>query len=455
MLKDVLIGSCIAAGLTLSAGSAMAERKGDFGAFGGFHIFNDNNELGVTDAPESETLDNAFTFGVRAAWVLVGLLDLEGEFAISPTNTSETSVDSVVFGWRAHALMHFTEGDLRPFAVLGLGALTSSSEDERVFSSDTDFVLHGGVGVKYQVQDHWGVRFDARLLLPPSSDNESLTTDAEFLLGVYKEFGHDETTAPPAPPPVVDTDGDGVADGDDTCPSEAEDKDGFEDDDGCPEDQDTDGDGIADSVDQCRDEAEDRDNHQDEDGCPEADNDADGILDASDQCPNEAEDKDGFQDDNGCPDLDNDADGVADTADQCPSEPETANGFQDADGCPDTLPAEVASFSGAIEGIRFQSGAAKIRPSSFKSLDNAVKVFTQYSDLRIQVQGHTDNKGAEDVNTKLSQDRAQAVVDYLISKGIAADRLEAKGFGPAVPVGDNATAKGRETNRRVEFKLIN
>src|SRR5215204_4473836 len=98
---------------------------------------------------------------------------------------------------------------------------------------------------------------------------------------------------------------------------------------------DRDGDGIPDSVDGCPDEAEDKDGFQDSDGCPERDNDNDGVPDAADKCPNEPEDKDGFDDDDGCPDQDNDGDGIADAADKCPNDAETVNGFDDEDGCPD------------------------------------------------------------------------------------------------------------------------
>ena len=101
------------------------------------------------------------------------------------------------------------------------------------------------------------------------------------------------------------------------------------------EKRDRDEDGIDDNVDQCPTEAEDRDNYEDSDGCPEADNDLDTIPDKSDKCPNQAEDQDGFEDTDGCPDLDNDKDGIPDTGDRCPSEPETKNGFDDTDGCPD------------------------------------------------------------------------------------------------------------------------
>jgi hypothetical protein len=169
----------------------------------------------------------------------------------------------------------------------------------------------------------------------------------------------------------VDGDGDGILDSVDACPQAAEDRDGFEDSDGCPDD-DNDGDRFNDAVDKCPDQAEDLDGFQDNDGCPDLDNDKDGIPDdrdacrdqpetkngykdddgcpdvadtdndgvpdATDKCPTEPEDTDGFEDTDGCPDLDNDKDGVPDTADECSEEPETMNGFEDTDGCPDVAP---------------------------------------------------------------------------------------------------------------------
>lgn len=148
-----------------------------------------------------------------------------------------------------------------------------------------------------------------------------------------------------------DKDGDGIKRRDDKCPEAAEDKDGIDDYDGCPEDDDgnitaeqkqetiqppqeprsfgrgdRDGDGITDDDDACPDDPEDRDGFQDEDGCPDPDNDQDGISDAEDKCPNDPEDKDGFEDEDGCPDSDNDGDGVPDAADACPMETGTDNG---------------------------------------------------------------------------------------------------------------------------------
>ncbi len=131
-----------------------------------------------------------------------------------------------------------------------------------------------------------------------------------------------------------DRDGDGIPDRFDKCPDQPEDKDGYQDDDGCP-DPDNDGDGIPDDKDRCRDAAEDFDGFQDEDGCPDPDDDNDGVPDAEDKCRNQPEDRDGFEDQDGCPDPDNDKDGIPDKADQCPNAPEDFDGYQDEDGCPD------------------------------------------------------------------------------------------------------------------------
>ena len=137
-------------------------------------------------------------------------------------------------------------------------------------------------------------------------------------------------------PDFRDRDHDGVYDVDDRCPDQPEDRDGFQDNDGCP-DPDNDNDGIPDAQDKCPNDAEDLDQFEDEDGCPEPDNDKDGIPDINDACPNAAEDGRGKRPKDGCPSTseDSDGDGVNDTVDKCPDEPEDRDGFQDEDGCPD------------------------------------------------------------------------------------------------------------------------
>ncbi len=131
-----------------------------------------------------------------------------------------------------------------------------------------------------------------------------------------------------------DRDGDGLIDAYDNCPDQAEDRDQFQDDEGCP-DLDNDRDGILDELDQCPNDAEDFDGFEDFEGCPEYDNDRDGVPDSTDQCPLLSEDSDQFQDQDGCPDLDNDGDGFLDEKDACPYNSEDFDGVEDEDGCPD------------------------------------------------------------------------------------------------------------------------
>ena len=133
---------------------------------------------------------------------------------------------------------------------------------------------------------------------------------------------------------------------------------------------------------------------------------------------------------------------------------ETRNNFEDQDGCPDELPVEVKKFTGVIRGIQFASGNAKIRKSSFPLLDDAVSVLKQYSTLRIRISGHTDSRGKLAKNQKLSEDRANAVKDYLVSRGVESSRVETRGVGPDEPIADNKTAAGRTQNRRIEFELL-
>jgi OOP family OmpA-OmpF porin len=391
-------------------------------------------------------------------------------------------------------MAHFAtkEKKLRPFALIGAGGMSISSSEPATVYNDEDFVLHGGIGVKYALADNWGLRVDVRALLPPSSASESITTDVEATLGLYTQLPFTKT-----PPPPKDSDEDGLTDDVDQCPTEAEDKDGFQDEDGCP-DNDNDADGVPDASDSCKNEAEDKDGFQDEDGCPDNDNDADGvpdsddkcpmkaedkdgfqdedgceeldndndqILDTNDQCPNEAEDVDGFQDEDGCPDPDNDGDGVLDANDKCPTEQESKNGFQDEDGCPDVIPRALQRFTGTIKGITFETGKDVIRRASYNTLNKAIKVMQDFPDTRIEVSGHTDDVGDDNTNLQLSQARAASVVKYMVDKGIPAERLESKGFGetrPASPITDDKgnalkgfkLKKARSANRRVEFKLL-
>jgi len=273
---------------------------------------------------------------------------------------------------------------------------------------------------------------------------------------VFVGVGWQPTSFEPAEPP--DTDHDLYCDSCDACPSEPEDVDGFQDNDGCP-DLDNDRDGIADVSDGCPNEPEDKDGYQDEDGCPDPDNDQDGLLDPQDQCPVEPEDKDGYQDEDGCPDPDNDRDGVLDVADKCPMEPETMNGFEDVDGCPDTLPMVYMTTDKIVitQKIFFQKSKDVILPKSFPVLEAVAKILAEHPEiLKIRVEGHTSSEGDRKFNVTLSDKRAKAIVKFLTKKKIAATRLEGVGYGPDKPLVPmpEPNEEEREKNRRVEFLIL-
>lgn len=219
-------------------------------------------------------------------------------------------------------------------------------------------------------------------------------------------------------------------------------------------DTDKDGDGIPDDVDQCPEVPEDMDGFEDVDGCPDFDNDKDGIYDAQDQCPNEPEDRDGFQDNDGCPDNDNDKDGILDKNDACPNNPETVNGYKDDDGCPDEKPQEIKQ-SLILRGVNFKTASAELLEESYYVLEQVFNSLEAYPNIRIEISGHTDDQGSNDYNLALSYDRAKSVVEYLVMRGVAADRMVARGYGEDKPIAPNTSAEGRAKNRRVEVVPLN
>lgn len=243
----------------------------------------------------------------------------------------------------------------------------------------------------------------------------------------------------------LDNDKDGVVDSADLCPNEPELKNGWEDDDGCPDEpltfstvldgkenpdlvnRDSDRDGVPDAFDHCPDLAEDMDGYEDGDGCPEADNDNDGVLDVADRCPTTAEVMNGFEDQDGCPDS--------------PKGPVRV----------DDLNRQIT----ITDLIYFDTGKATIQPRSFPLLDAIAALLEARKDItRLRIEGHTDNVGSAALNKRLSSDRAASVATYLVGKGIAESRLETRGVGMEEPIADNKTAAGRATNRRVEFEIV-
>ncbi len=214
--------------------------------------------------------------------------------------------------------------------------------------------------------------------------------------------------------------------------------------------RDRDQDGIPDASDKCPTAAEDFDGFEDTDGCPDVDNDGDGILDVKDQCPNRAEDFDGFEDEDGCPEVDNDGDGILDADDKCPNAPETFNKYEDTDGCPDDIPAHMA-----MANINFRYDSAEISGADpLPILDDIAAFMKKNADVQLRIEGHTDARGSDDYNLDLSRRRAETIRSLLAARGVAAERMQAVGKGESEPIDTNDTDAGMARNRRTEFHLI-
>jgi len=256
---------------------------------------------------------------------------------------------------------------------------------------------------------------------------------------------------------LSDRDGDGLFDDEDQCPENPEDKDGFEDADGCP-DPDNDKDGVPDVSDKCPTFPEDKDGFRDLDGCPDPDNDRDKVLDVNDQCPNVPEDLDGIQDADGCPEEDSDTDGIPDIQDRCPEEKETINGIDDDDGCPDEGKSNIEVTSKSIrinQKIFFELNSARIEEESYLILNQVALTMKANPQIeKIRVEGHADERGSDDYNLLLTQKRAESVMEYIISRGVDPKRIEAVGYGELRPLIEESNEGAWELNRRVEFTIV-
>ncbi len=303
-------------------------------------------------------------------------------------------------------------------------------------------------GLKFLVGDYVNINLGGGMGVLPGAG----APDWRVLGGV--------SLAPSFDPNARDSDKDGIVNALDRCPKDPEDKDGWQDDDGCPE-LDNDKDGLTDDVDRCPDDAEDLDEFQDSDGCPDVDNDKDNIMDVADRCPNQPETANGYKDEDGCPDDapvdDTDGDGYKDDVDRCPYDAEDFDGVEDEDGCPDEERRVIVEndFIRITERIYFDTGKTTIQDRSMSLIEEIAKTIVDNPHLKkIRVEGHTDSVGSETGNLKLSQGRANAVSDALSSRGVEKSRLDAVGFGEIRPIETNDTDEGRQANRRVEFIIV-
>jgi outer membrane protein OmpA-like peptidoglycan-associated protein len=230
-----------------------------------------------------------------------------------------------------------------------------------------------------------------------------------------------------------DRDGDGIPDKDDTCPDEV----GVAEFQGCP---DTDGDGIPNKDDSCPDVAGPKEFN----GCP--DTDGDGLADKDDNCPQVA----GPKDNRGCPWPDTDADGVLDKDDLCPN----VKGTSANRGCPEVTEEVIKRLNEFARTILFNSGKATFKEETMPVLASMLAIFKEYPNADFSIEGHTDSDGSNALNQTLSENRAAAIRNFLVENGIAADRLTSTGFGETKPIATNKTAAGKAQNRRVEVKLV-
>ncbi|MGB5894236.1 MAG: OmpA family protein [Ignavibacteriaceae bacterium] len=311
--------------------------------------------------------------------------------------------------------------------------------DKLVMSADAGF------GVKFLLNDIISLNISGGIHLPSTDYIDDIASGDNNDLYYTGMIGI--SVAPFGP---SDSDEDGIIDEFDACSDEAEDFDGFEDNDGCPE-YDNDFDGIPDVDDTCPLGAEDFDGFVDSDGCPDPDNDLDGILDINDDCPDEAEDKDGFLDEDGCPDIDNDGDGILDIDDECPNKPETFNGFEDQDGCPDQINVlSIEKITLSAKDI-FYSNTTTIKPEGISKLNEALEVINHKPNSKWRIEGHMDSQGSEQFIRKISYDRAAVVLEFFTSNGISSDRFSIYGMSDDFPIANNTNEEGREKNRRIEI----
>lgn len=344
--------------------------------------------------------------GGRIGFYPLRFLGAEIEGAAIPARTAPDGDGAVLWAFRGHAIAQLPKWSVTPFVLAGPSALGVVSE-RSALGRDVDLGFHFGGGVKVFVNRWLALRLDVRdTLTAKRGISDGVGHTVELLAGLTVTLNRKKQRPP------KDRDRDGILDSDDACIDVP----------GVPERQ----------------------------GCPVGDRDGDGILDPNDACITVP----GIEEYDGCPIPDSDGDGILDPQDSCIEEPESPNGFEDKDGCPDTLPDEIRDFTGVIEGIYFDTNKASIKSRSRTKLDHAAKVLTEFTSVRLEISGHTDDRGDDAYNLDLSKRRAEAVRAYLVDHGVDISRLETRGVGETEPRATNTTSGGRAKNRRIEFKLI-
>jgi outer membrane protein OmpA-like peptidoglycan-associated protein len=450
--RTILLVHCL---LALPA-LCMAQRthQFEFGAFGSF-----------TRYDRAFQLDNQAGGGGRLGYFFSPAVGFEFDVGFQqPSPTSGSSPTTLSLG--SASLVFNFGNDKNLFYVLG--GYSRLSFAENVAYTFDDNAVHGGIGDRIFLNDRVALRLEGRALYSPNTNYTGggwaghIVGSAGLAIFTGANGFHDadgdaiadkKDSCPNTPAGASvdakgcpsDSDHDGVFNGVDACPNTmaAAEVDAR----GCPTD--ADGDGVYDGIDKCPGTSTTAGARIDAVGCP-LDSDHDGVFDGIDKCPNTPA---GIEVDTaGCQRLiDSDSDGVDDSKDKCPGT--VAGTHVDAAGCPILFP--EAKTAVVLRGVTFEPGRSALKADSYTILDLVAASLIGNADIKIEIGGHTDNTGAAATNTRLSQARADAVMTYLASKGVAPERMVAKGYGPAQPIAPNTTADGRALNRRVELRKIN
>ncbi|TCZ74369.1 OmpA family protein [Flaviaesturariibacter aridisoli] len=314
-----------------------------------------------------------------------------------------------------------------PYATVGIGA----SHYDGTF----DAIIPAGAGVKFNIFNEAGLFADATYRIPVTNRANNYHFVYRFGFSARLSKKKEEPVPVVVPEPPKDSDADGIIDSLDRCPTVP----GIAKYNGCPI-PDTDKDGINDEEDQCPNEA----GVAKYKGCPIPDTDKDGVNDEEDKCPQVP----GLARLQGCPIPDTDNDGINDEEDKCP----TLAGVRENNGCPAIKQETIVRMNKNASRIFFVTGKATLQKTSYAALNDVVKLMNEDKDLKVYIEGHTDNVGKDEYNQKLSEDRAASVRTYLLSKGVEESRIQSQGFGETKPIADNKTAAGRAKNRRVVMR---
>ena len=332
-------------------------------------------------------------YGLRAGYDFTRNLGVEALFGYASTDYNGTDAGGAqgtnVYNYRLEGLYHLMPASkLVPFVSAGVGG-------QRVLypagvSDKTRAAFSYGAGLKYFLTERVALRADVRHVLV----FDSIYNNLEYTLGLGFVFGAPKPVPIPVPAKEVrDSDGDGVPDDLDKCPDTPK--------------------GVI----------------VDKDGCP-LDSDNDGVPDYLDKCPDTPK---GVQvDENGCP----------------PPAPVTA---QKAAAAMTETEAQMLEKGRVTLNVEFDTGKTLVKPRYNKEIEKVAEVMKKYPELKVVIEGHTDNIGGAKYNQNLSQRRAEAIKNVMVKKyKIEASRLTAKGFGFSKPIADNKTKEGKQKNRRVE-----